>query len=414
VEQIDKNIVLIQDRFVFTNLCHFLFDGVTRILHYVENFGVSSDDLFVLGSIPGDYQALICAALSDHIGIPPENLVFPTGAHLLATSRKCFWFSDQMEAHAHPAQMAHPRSLSALAELCARVPAPAGAAKRIYVSRGDAERRRVANEAELVTALESRGFASVQLARLPPGEQIGLFRGAQIVVGPHGMGLTQIIMGGQLGRMIELFHPNAGTDAYAWVARAGGIEYDFVVGAEVPNTATDFTVDVSRVLGLLGPEDAPVRRPAWRKSANLIPGSRTFEGFFPVGASRVEPYAEPMVWGQEARLHRKRGTAAEVGRWPHILITSNRRYTASCWVWIPEDFAGDEVTIRIGDWKDQAPQPADPGKRNTWQRIWSSGVAPVKDRCWVGLHVQGGDASIVSTCWQFESGGVATSYVATG
>jgi capsular polysaccharide biosynthesis protein len=414
VEQTDKNIVLIQDRFVFSNLCHFLFDGVTRILHYVENFGVSDKDLFVLGSIPGDYQALICTALSEHIGISPENLVFPTGAHLLATSRKCFWFSDQMEAHAHPAQMAHPRSVSALAELCAKVPAPAAAARRIYISRGDAERRRVANEAELVTALEGRGFTSVQLARLPAREEIGLFRGADTVVGPHGMGLTQIIMGSELGRMIELFHPNAGTDAYAWIARTGGVEYDFVVGTEVPNTPADFTIDVSRVLSLLGPDDAPVRRPAWRKNANLIPASRNFQGFFPVGSSRVEACAEQMVWGQEARLHRKRGSAAELGRWPHILITSSQRYTASCWVWIPEDFEADDVAIRIGDWKDQTLQPADLGKRNTWQRIWASGVAPVKDRCWVGLHVQGGDATIASTCWQFETGTMATSYVSTG
>jgi capsular polysaccharide biosynthesis protein len=414
VEQIDKNIVLIQDRFVFSNLCHFLFDGVTRILHYVENFGVSDKDLFVLGSIPGEYQALVCAALSKHIGIQPENLVFPTEAQLLATSRKCFWFSDQMEGHAHPAQMAHPRSVSALAELCATMPASAGAARRIYISRGDAERRRVANEAELVTALESRGFTSVQLAKLPAQEQIGLFRGAEIVVGPHGMGLTQIIMGSQLGRVIELFNPNAGTDAYAWIARTAGMEYDFVVGAEVPNTPTDFTVDVSRVLALLGPDDAPIRRPAWRKNANLIPASRTFQGFFPVGSSRVEPYTEQMVWGQEARLHRKRGNAAEVGRWPHILITPSRPYTASCWVWIPEDFKGDDVSIRIGDWKEQTLQPADLGKCNTWQRIWASGVAPVKDRCWVGLHVQGGEAAIASTCWQFETGTMSTSYVSTG
>ena len=319
-----------------------------------------------------------------------------------------------MEGHAHPAQMAHPRSVSALAALCAKVPAPAGAAKRIYISRGDAERRRVANETELVTALESRGFTSVQLARLPAREQIGLFRGAQIVVGPHGMGLTQIIMGSDLGRLIELFHPNAGTDAYAWVARSGGIEYDFLLGAEVPHTPTDFTVDISRVLALLGPDEAPIRRPAWRKNANLIPASRNFQGFFPVGSSRVEPCAEQMVWGQEARLHRKRGNAAEVGRWPHILITSGRRYTASCWVWIPEDFEGEDVAIGIGDWKDQTPHPADLGKRNTWQRIWSAGVAPAKDRCWVGLHVQGGDPTVGSTCWQFETGTIPTSYVSTG
>jgi hypothetical protein len=415
VEHIDKNIIVLQDRFVFSNLAHFLYDGVTRILHYAENFGVSGKDLFVLGSIPGEYHRLICTALSEHLGIAPENLFFPARAHLLSTSGKCFWFSDQMEGHARPAQMAHPRSVSALAELCAKVPATHSPARRIYISRGDAQRRRVANETALISALAERGFTPVRLAQLTAKQQIGLFRGAEIVIAPHGMGLTHIIMGTGIGRVIELFHPDFGADDYAFIAGAAGMEYDFVIGSGAPDTPDDFTIDVRRVLDLLGPDDVPIRRPAWRKNANLIPASRTFQGFFPVGTSLTEVWPQQMVWGQEARLHRRRGNATEVGRWPHIQICQGRRYTASCWVWIPEEFEGTRVALRIGDWPEQTQQAADVDRRGSWQQIWSTSLAAAKDRTWVGLDVEGTDGTrIASSCWQFEAGTAPTAYVATG
>jgi hypothetical protein len=310
--------------------------------------------------------------------------------------------------------MAHPQSMRALASFCATLPGSDGAGKRIYISRADAARRRIANEEALVGALQERGFKTVELAKLPPHEQIGVFRAAEVVIGPHGMGLTQIIMGHQLGRLIELFHANAGTDAYAFVARAAGIQYDFMVGPDVANTPNDFSIDVGGVIDLLGPDDAPLHRPAWRKAANLIPASRSFQGFFIVGASRLEVFPEQVIWGQEARLHCKRGAAAEVGRWPHILISPGRVYTASCWVRVPQAFAGSRVAVRIGDWSDQKQHEAQLDLRNGWQRIWSTGTAPIKDRTWVGLHIDSvEEGDVASSCWQFEAGPEPTAYMPT-
>lgn len=415
VEETDKNIVIVQDRFSFENLCHFLYDGVTRILHYIENFGSSGDDLFVLGGIPHEYHGLVCAALSEHTGIREESLVFPTSAHLLATTRKCFWFSDQVERHSPPAQMAHPRSISLLALLGAKLPAASSTARRIYVSRADAGVRRVANEDELVAALKGRGFVSVQLSRLPAPEQIGLFRQADIVVGPHGQGLTHIIMGTRLGRVIELFHPRAGIASYAFIARSAGMEYDFVIGTPVPDTRhSDFTVDVDRVLDLLGADQAPAPRPAWHKNANLIPSSRNFQDFFPAKHAQAEIYPEEMVWGQQARLHR-RHAEKDVGRWPRIPISPGRTYTVSCWVRLPSEFGGERVRVRIADWPVQSDRAADLGQGDVWQRIWSTGTAAADDYSWAWLEIDApGGAAVVSTCWQFERSAVPTSYVATG
>ena len=83
VERLPRTIVVVQDRFVFSNVSHFLYDGMTRILHYAAQVWLSGDELFVLGGIPGDYQALVCATLCRHLGIGLDALLFPDRPRLL-------------------------------------------------------------------------------------------------------------------------------------------------------------------------------------------------------------------------------------------------------------------------------------------------------------------------------------------
>jgi hypothetical protein len=417
----DRKIVVIQDRFDFRNFCHFLFDGITRVLHYVGHFGYSGE-LFVFGGVPGRYQDLLAHALCESARIPAESVYFPSTGHLLRTSKSCIWFSDQKELHTHPAQMAHPRSLSALSILGDTVPAAATTAKRIYVSRGDADRRRITNEAALISALQGRGFISVQLAKLSVEEQIGLFRSAEVVVGPHGMGLTHIAMGKHIGKVIELFHPEAGTNAYAFVARAAGMEYHYVLGEGIPATHADFSVNVSRVLDVLGPGPLGIRRPHWRKNANLVPASTTFFGFSAPSNEAPAQWADDgfdaLIWGQSTHVHRKSDPPGNtlVGAWADIEISPATLYVASCWVWVPEQFRGSSVSLRISGWKSERHRYPDLQRVNEWQRISFTVVSPpTEHRCSVGLHVVGiTGAMLASTCWQLERGLTPSAYVPTG
>ena len=416
----DRTVVIVQDRFGFGNFCHYLFDGMTRVLHYVEHFGYR-DEIFVFGGIPGPYQELVGQALCEVARIPVSSLYFPDRGLLLKGARKCIWFSDQKELHVHPAQMAHPQSLALLSALTEQMPGTASSARRLYISRGDADRRRIVNEAELTAALQGRGFVPVQLATIPVEEQVGLFRAAEIVVAPHGQGLTHIAMGRHLGRVIELFHPAAGTDAYASVARSAGMRYDHVMGQGVPATHSDFSVSVDRILDLLGPEGTPQPRPNWRKRANLIPASRSFHGFVGGSGEADAEWAEadfsPMLADQSVRFHRKLGPAGNtlVGQWSEIDVSPGTLYVVSCWIWLPERFLASEASIRIGDWKNEQMRIANLGLPKTWQRISFAAISP-KDarRCRVGLHVVGHEgAGLVSTCWQMERGLVPSAYVAT-
>jgi hypothetical protein len=66
-------------------------------------------------------------------------------------------------------------------------------APRVYVSRADADRRRVTNEREVRELLAEYGFEPYRLAEMSVAENVALFAGAECVVAPHGAGLTNLL-----------------------------------------------------------------------------------------------------------------------------------------------------------------------------------------------------------------------------
>jgi capsular polysaccharide biosynthesis protein len=94
----------------------------------------------------------------------------------------------------------------------------------------------VANEAALVDFLAEAGFVNVFLEELDVGEQIRLFRGAEIIVGAHGAGLTNILFCRPGTKLLELF-PTGGLHASSFIRMASllGLEYAFFCGAAVRN-----------------------------------------------------------------------------------------------------------------------------------------------------------------------------------
>lgn len=76
---------------------------------------------------------------------------------------------------------------------------------RLYISRDDAVQRRLAEEDKLVPRLEALGFRCLTLADLPLDEQIELFARAEIVIGPHGGGLSNVVWCRPGTAVVELY-----------------------------------------------------------------------------------------------------------------------------------------------------------------------------------------------------------------
>ena len=96
--------------------------------------------------------------------------------------------------------------------------------KNVYVSRANAIERRVVNEDEVVDALSDFDFSRCLLEDNSLAENASLFANADIVVGPHGAGLTDIIFSSD-ATLIELFGEKI-KDPYEILAKDVGIEYE--------------------------------------------------------------------------------------------------------------------------------------------------------------------------------------------
>jgi hypothetical protein len=117
---------------------------------------------------------------------------------------------------------------------------------RIYISRSDADQRRVANESELLNHLEEECFERYVLSDLTFEEQISLFSNAEVIIGPHGAGLVNMIFADS-PHVVEIFGDYT-NPCYYCLSTGLGYEYTSIVA----ETQDDENVaDVDTVLDSL-------------------------------------------------------------------------------------------------------------------------------------------------------------------
>jgi len=125
----------------------------------------------------------------------------------------------------------HPCVTDFFRGISGNVPArPRPLPRRLYIDRSFSRLRPLRNERELIAALTCMGFVSVRPETMSVADQVRLFRGAEIIVAPHGAGLTNLGFCRPGTRVVELL-----MDAYCnWCFRnlAGlhQLRYDCVLG----------------------------------------------------------------------------------------------------------------------------------------------------------------------------------------
>jgi capsular polysaccharide biosynthesis protein len=108
-------------------------------------------------------------------------------------------------------------------------PAPAERV-RLYVSRGDAGARSVANESEVMAVLRDYGFTPVRFAGMGLRDQARLFASAEAIVAPHGAALANLVYCRPGTKVIECF-PSLYVNFCYWPVAAGNaLSYGYVIG----------------------------------------------------------------------------------------------------------------------------------------------------------------------------------------
>lgn len=117
---------------------------------------------------------------------------------------------------------------------------------RIYISREQANRRRVANRDEIEDVLSQFGFKSYVLEELSVRDQVRLFMNAEVVVSPHGAGLANIVYADE-PVIVELFGSRKKTTFYR-LAEILDHEYHHVCGQD---HVADIVIDPEELLETL-------------------------------------------------------------------------------------------------------------------------------------------------------------------
>lgn len=218
---------------------HWMFESVTR-LQGVEQYREETgrDPTLVLGPNPSSWQRQTLELL----GYDEDDWTTWSGAR--ATVRRLVVPANRRTHVLSPGAVQwlreRVRDRIATGEIDVD---PADYPDRVYVSRADADRRRVVNEDELVDALAEFGFERVVLSELPVAEQVALYAGADVVVAPHGAGLTNALFGVDL-TVLELFKRGDVRGQYFQLMSICGFEYHY---ERCEPVRADIRVDVDRV-----------------------------------------------------------------------------------------------------------------------------------------------------------------------
>ena len=220
IEHVPGTLLSLATRGTGVNYYHVVMDLLERYAIFAESMpGERPDVLLVNRNTSYARQYLELIGLDSFPAIEPTKHIALRADRLLVPSLPNKW------------NLAPPWTTQWLRE---NLPAKRteGRPKRLYVTRGDKKNsRRVTNEAALLDILRPLGFEVFDPGRHSVQEQIDHFAAAEVVVGPHGAGLTNLVFAPPGVRILELFAPKYLNAGYWTIAdNLPEAKYRYLVG----------------------------------------------------------------------------------------------------------------------------------------------------------------------------------------
>jgi hypothetical protein len=217
------------------------------------NFGHMIHDLLAQIGAYKHVEAMLGEAptpiLVNDFSLPMQKFLFQTMIRPLSECVLTVWQAVRIpHGYTTDAMLASPRaelSCAAFRDLHARlqrVAADLGARddypRKIYVSRADSDKvdeRSFANIAAVENEISRAGYAPVVVGKLAPAEILGMFHGAEAVVGVHGAGMLNPLFSARAPKVAELWGHPSSWNSVAMVDWACGLEHR-VVRCDAPST----------------------------------------------------------------------------------------------------------------------------------------------------------------------------------
>ena len=226
--EFDENIAFLSVRWGNGGYFHWMFDVVSRLdlVQKISDRGEMKIDKFAFTHCPNQYQIDCLNALGisadrilesfDYPHIKAKQIIVPNLTQEFGISEwKCHYLK---RAFINP-------------KLRREVPGY----KRIYIDRNRARYRKAINNEAVVKLLEKYGFKRIYLETLSVVEQAHYFNAAEVVVAPHGAGLTNLAFCESKTKVIEIFSPGYITPLYWFLSNICRLEHYYIFGDRLPD-----------------------------------------------------------------------------------------------------------------------------------------------------------------------------------
>ena len=150
------------------------------------------------------------------------------GLSLAPTDKTVRLSEHVMPGRASDSWFVHPRDAQLLftlgSTLAKATSGSASGPERIYLSRRNATRS-LPDEQQLEMLLEKNGFTVIRPENLSWIEQINVFRGAKVIVGPHGAAFSNLVFTPPGAQVIELTNGYHYNRCFEWICHVSGHNY---------------------------------------------------------------------------------------------------------------------------------------------------------------------------------------------
>ena len=117
--------------------------------------------------------------------------------------------------------------------------------KRIYISRKNAQRRKLKNEDEIIPILKKYGFTILDFDKLNFEEQLKNILNSEILISIHGAGLTHMLWMNEKSKVLEIrARDNCNDNCYFTLASDLGHDYFYVIADKTDPKKSDHLSDL--------------------------------------------------------------------------------------------------------------------------------------------------------------------------
>jgi len=233
----------------FYNYCHFVEEVLGRLalleMHNIEYdwLYVSSDKFFMkdLLELWGVDPEKIISPISDSFCIEADMIIMPS----LLINKDVGIGQIGLQSHPYTLKYVSNKLVKKALEKNIDV---STFSKKVFISRKDAQLRKILNEDEVFTLFEEKGFKRYELSNLSILEQILLFNNAEIIAGEHGAGFVNTLFCKPSTMIIEIFQ-SLMDSGFWWISSVLNLNYQpisTIYKNQIPDYYKNWRFDIKK------------------------------------------------------------------------------------------------------------------------------------------------------------------------